>query len=301
MGAFIFNKYPSSSKPKEIIEVDLYNIYYIFGIQERLESVNKSLKEKVKQNLEVKSLRDLTNSRLLSPLPNLWFYAQLTRDKKASDIHVKESSTFVRNLQQDNGLFNIDKSSVDNGKKTNISSKLLPTKISVEIFKQYREQIPKKDTLLETINNDLSSRIKEGQINGHVLLLLQTLNILEPNSELINKSREAITIDLLQYKIIENITEPAAALEILMISELLHGNVKFDVQMIKEIELALNKLQLENGAFPFPNSKGPDILSTFAAVEIMVELGIDINMKDEILKYTNEIADESFHKLRREF
>lgn len=286
-------------KPKDIVQVDFYNIYYILEIQQDLGMTNKKFKEEVKQSLKDKSLIDITNGRFLSPLPSLWYFAQLTKDREATDIHKKEAATFVRDLQQDDGLFTLDKNTEQVGGESDITSKLLPTKLSIDILKQYGEEIPKRKALVNKVSNELRTRLTMGeniQLDGHTMLLLQILQELEPTSELFSESRKLISFQQIEVKIKENLTNPGAITELIQIAKIIDTNKKVDSNLRKELEKSFNGIQLKNGAFPFPMSNEADLLTTQQAIGIMHMFNIKVNKKQELLDYINDIAAESFIK-----
>lgn len=280
-------------------EVDVYNIYYVLNIQEHLGESNGALIKKVNKTLEEKSLKDVTNGRLLSALPSLWFFSELMKESKSTNIHKYEVASFIKNLQQDNGLFLLEKAPLGQGTELRINDSLFFTKMAIDILQHYDEKIPKKGLLREVINDELKDKLaneKNVQLNGYLLLLLQTEQALNPQTEMIVKARKVISNQRIEEEIQKHSTDPVTVNELIEIAKILDENVKFDTDIIKEIEHSFNQLQLENGAFSFAESNEPSILATHEAVEVMSFLNIDIHNKKGLLDYTNHFANDSFIK-----
>lgn len=301
LGIILFNKYLDLSsdgiKWKNNLEVDMYNIYYVIDIQDHLGELDDALIKKVNKNLKDKSLGDITNERLLGSLPSLWFYVKLTENSESLDIHKQESARFVRNLQQDDGLFILENSYVQDNKDFTVLDKLFPTKMSIDILQKYGEKIPKIKTLLNVVNNELDHRLNSVnniRLDEETLLVLQILHKLDPQSEMMKKAKSIISIQTIQEKINNNLTNPIIVKDLIEIADILDLNVKFDSNLLKEIERSFNDLQLKNGAFPFPASNEPNLLSTHSAVIVMTTLDIEVKRKKELLEYTRDIAKNSF-------
>lgn len=280
-------------------EVDVYNIYYVLNIQELLGESNEELMEKVNKTLEEKSLKDVTNGRLLSALPSLWFFSELMKESKSTNIHKYEVASFIKNLQQDNGLFSIEKAPLGKGTELRINDNLFFTKMAIDILQHYDEVIPKKSLLREVIHDELKDRLgheKNVQLNGYLLLLLQIEEALHPQTDIIEKARKVISTQQIEDEIQKYSTDPVTVHELIEIAKILDKDVKFDADTIKEIEHSFNQLQMKNGAFSFADSNEPSILSTHDAVAVMSFLNIDIHNKEGLLDYTNHFANDSFIK-----
>lgn len=298
VGATMFSRYPGStdeSGGRKDRLADVYDLYYVTSIQKKLGEVNKSLLSDMEENLKDRDLSELTKGEPLTPLPNLWFYSQLTKQEEPNDLFKKEIASYLSELQQKDGLFIVEPDET-NTDSEDVAPRLLPTKMAIDLFKNYDEKLPNSSTLLDTVSKEFEERLgyeQDMQINGHVLLILQILQELDPTSEQLNKAKDAIPFERLQKEIEASSSDVVAISDMLDISKILYPDKNFDPQVVNKVEKGLSGLQLKNGSFPFPNSKEPDILSTYLSVKIMDAFGIEIKDKEKIQKYSNEIGISS--------
>ncbi|WP_121609130.1 hypothetical protein [Mesobacillus foraminis] len=277
---------------KEFKMVDVYNMYYVTEIQEILGE--EGWKEEVEENLKDKTLEDIKKGDLTT-LPAIWFFEKLKKGEP-SELHQQEVSSYILNLQQDDGMFLLDPAEAGEGEST-FTGNLLPTKLSIEVLKKYGEPIPKKEKLIQTLTKELHHRLEYGSdliLNDHDVLIIQILTQLDRDSEILQKARETIPFEMIE----KNIRESARNFEILpdlvALAELLHPSSHPEKVTLEIIEASLKELQLDNGLFPFPGTKDPDILSTYHALSLMEKWELPISNQKRILEFTNEIGKNSF-------
>lgn len=304
LGIIIFlvhniSKFLSDELGQAQTKVNVYNMHYILDIQELLNSPNEALFNKVASTLEDQSFNEITNEDFLNPLPSIWFFTQLMQETKASNNHNYQAASFINDLQQDDGLFTMEKTPLGQGTELRIDANLFSTKMAIDILQHYGEDIPKQELLHDVIHKELHNRLdeeKDVSLNGYLLLLLQIEEALHPQTDIIEKARKVISTQQIEDKIQKYSTDPVTVHELIEIAKILDEDVKFDADTIKEIEHSFNQLQMKNGAFSFEKSDQPSILATYYAVTVMNFLAIDIHNKEGLLDYTNKLAKESFIK-----
>ncbi|TCN19764.1 hypothetical protein [Mesobacillus foraminis] len=274
--------------------VDVYNVYYVLEIQKFLGIGNHDLNSRVQENLEEKGMTDLEEI-MLSPLPAIWFLTRVLQEKP-SDIQAKEFTSFVLSLQQDNGMF-VNENGEELQEGENITPYLFSTKLAIEILNRYEEPIPKQKELIQAITDRLDNRLDYGKdmiLDGNNLLILEILVHLDPEAKILQRARETISMDMIQVSFLKENFSLGEWTTLKGIADILHPGKPFNKVIQSHVETQLKDLQLKNGAFRFPESQEPAILSTYLAILLMKEWEIDIPKKENILEYTDEIAEASF-------
>ncbi|MBD1383580.1 hypothetical protein [Metabacillus arenae] len=287
------NSTHSSNTPIHFI--DFYNLYYALLSKELIG--NPPEKDKIKDILSKVKIGDLIRDNDTTNLVNIWYYVEISKQYDHDLKFQKEIINYLKDYQLNEGPFVLDlndKRKIDTQNPNDNMSIILPTVMTIDIFKSFKEPIPKIDSintwLLNTLkeNSNITENTEE-QEGSYLYMLL----------DLAEKLGLEEKINFNDYiKNYNSNFENNANLSLERIDTFFNLNELKNIESYQNIfndKTAyeyIRSLQLENGSFKFEGSE-PDILATYLSIKNINRLNKEVPSKDNTNGYLEEVIEDS--------
>ncbi|MGG4555152.1 hypothetical protein [Paenibacillus humicus] len=265
----IFN-YPSDSEPLVLNKIDYYDYYY------SLKTIKLLGEEGIHKRVKNTKLSPFTN------IYDIWLYVMSGQvDEKDKDKIIQ----FLNQLESNKGYYYPNEKEKNQGEVAKPYLYLLDTKMALEIYKSLNEKITSEEIISKYLMQaeiELNKNELDFVSKGSFIVLIDEINTILDNKRDIPKIMGKYQNDLvnLYIKTPPSLDKYYTAMKLINI----YPDLGLELDK-KEISKYIYKIQLSNGLFNIDGyTEGYDSLSTNLAVEILMNLNIDIPKKDRLLK-----------------
>ncbi|GAA3402147.1 hypothetical protein ACFFNY_03645 [Paenibacillus hodogayensis] len=261
---------------------DIYNLYYLKQIKDRLNTPIKSDELEDTYNFIVNNKENiLFPEKRNDNISTLYFFTSIFKDYIEKDIETKEEIIhYILELKLPNGSFSYSKNNIEEI-LANEKTQYLSTYMAVFVLRDLGYLTPINETN-EWVKVKLSKLDKYNYTTtGHLFLALQTAKLLnvEFDEPKIIEKLENMASEIARF------TNNDDALLLLVIDPLIdfkniYPQANINLNIYKE---KIEKLQLDNGFFKIDSQSEENILATFIALKYFDTIHFSLKTKREEL------------------